>query len=465
MTRILYWNIENFGINKFANPSNKRPRKGQGGLTFQQAAAQRRQVLARVLNAAAPDIIVVVEVSSGDSSPNDLATMTGGMEGCIDLLARLRAANPGMGWRLVPPLRIGTGGKAESVGVFYRGVTTIPGPHVITRTFTGPNRWTGGYAGNSVAAGVAAAYPAAAGGNPDIQAMLVPPGSAVRVIPAGAQYNVGVNEDRVAARTSFQIDNNGAAGGGINYGVFREPYMVTFSERNGTTGAVRNLTLFAIHSPALVGNPQVFITYLANTWEVATPNGGTEVRVVCGDFNVNLLNPNGTDAQQYAQLTATGYQLLLTPGGAPPANLDLWRGYFATHIKPKNKTAASRFLWSQNLGNQSPYPGYGYIGSDFVANFFSIDNILVRPAPGGGTNFTIMNTVVGTPLNAGGTVPPAGASAGVRPMGNSFTNAFAWPPTPNGVVYNLGLATNLTSWANYGYVRSTSDHFALYAEV
>ena len=460
MTKILVWNIENFGVNKFANPSRKRPR-GVGGMTYAQASAFRRQVLQRVMNAALPDILIVIEVSSGDSTPNALATLTGGMDGCVDLLTRLRANNPV--WRLVPPLRIGQGGKAESMGVFFRATSPVAGGGLITRYFTGPNLWTGGYNGTSVRVGVSAAYPAAAGGNPDIDDMLVPGGGVPRVIPVGAQYNVGVAENQVAARTAFRLWNsaNDTADGGIDYGVFREPYMVTFAEHNSNTNAVRNLTLFGVHSPAAVGNPEVFITYLANTYEIMTANVGTEVRVVCGDFNVNLLDATGNDAQVYAPMA--GYTVLLTPGAPPPGNVDLFRGYFTTHIKPKNKSAASRFLWSQ-VGNPSPYPGYGYFGSDFVPNFFSVDTILVRPAPGA-PNTTILNAVVGTPFNAGGTVPPAGAPAGVQAMPSSFTNAALWPPTPNAANYNLGLAGNLTSWANYGYVRSTSDHFALYADV
>ena len=431
-----------------------------GGMTRQQASAFRSQVLVRVVNAANPDIIMVVEVSSGDSSPNDLASMTGGMAGCVDLLTRIQAALPA--WRLVPPLRIGQGGKAESIGVFFRATSTVAG-QVINRFFTGPNLWTGGYNGTSVAAGVAAAYPAAAGGNPDINAMLVPPPTVARQIPAAALYNGNVAENQVAARTKFSLWDQATDGadGAIQYGEFREPYMVSFTEQNTVTGVLRDLTLFGVHSPAVVGDPAVFVTYLANTYEVMRANVGTETRVVCGDFNVNLLDPAGNDAQVYADMA--GYQVLLTPGAGPPANVDWFRGYFATHIKPRTPTAASRLLWSDGA-NASAYPGYGYFGSDFVANFFSVDNILVRPAPAA-PNTTVLNPVVGTPYTAGGVAPPAGAPIGTRPMAHSFTNALGWPPTPNAAPYTLALSSNLRSWANYGYVRSTSDHFALYADV
>lgn len=163
MTRLLVWNIANFGINKFNNPFHGRT-QWSGGLTQFQASKWREQVFARVLHATQPDIIAVIEVSSGDLMPYYLATLTGGMEGCVYVLNALRAtpAFAAGNWRLVPPLRIGQGGKAELVGVFFRGTTGG-----VTRYFTGPKYpRPGGLAGQSVrpGLGVAAAYPA--GGHP-----------------------------------------------------------------------------------------------------------------------------------------------------------------------------------------------------------------------------------------------------------------------------------------------------------
>jgi hypothetical protein len=149
-------------------------------------------------------------------------------------------------------------------------------------------------------------------------------------------------------------------------------------------------------------------------------------------------------------------------------NLAPYEGYFATHIKraPTSKTAASRFLWSQNLANQSFYPSYGYIGSRFVANFYSIDNILVRPLGMHAYNTTIMNPIVGTPFNQ--VAMPAGAPPiGTIPIGTAFTNppAGGWPNSPAAGVYTLGRANMLCSWANYSHIYSTSDHFALYSVI
>jgi hypothetical protein len=249
MTRVLFWNIENFALNKIFSVALKRQR-GHGGLTDAQAALARRTVINAVNAAAQADIIVIVEVSSGDNWPNALASQTGGMEAMVYIQNRFNnpaVALPG-GWGLVPPLYTGTGGRAETVGILYRRTNNAGTIH---RYFTGPNIWTGGYGGASADPGLGlapAAYPAPVmvGAGIDINAMLVPPGfGGVRAIPGGAQHNAGLNENVVAARIAFD-DTFGAP---IAFGGLREPFMATFTETNAGGVVQRNLTIFGIHSP------------------------------------------------------------------------------------------------------------------------------------------------------------------------------------------------------------------------
>ncbi|MNN60227.1 hypothetical protein D3C81_1753960 [compost metagenome] len=100
-----------------------------------------------------------------------------------------------------------------------------------------------------------------------------------------------------------------------------------------------------------------------------------------------------------------------------------------------------------------------------VSNFFSIDNMLVNPlVPGNNYQFTVMNPVSGTPFTVAGAMP-AGVPIGTRPLAAQFTNVpagMAWPQSP-AAVYAVGQARTLNGWANYGYLRSTSDHLALFA--
>ena len=478
MTRVLFWNIENFGLNKIFSPSRVR-RMGHGGLTDAQAAAQRRVIIQAVLNAANPDIIVVIEVSSGDNHPNALATQTGGMEAMANIQFQLNASGlfPG-GWNLVPPLYTGVGGVSESVGILYRRQNSAG---TTFRFFTGPNIWTaGGYAGTSQdpATGLAPApYPVPAMvGQVNIHSMLVPPlpppavaPTVPRAIPAVAQHNAGLNENVVAARIYF--DNT--MGAPVAFAGLREPFMATFTETGPGPGFAlqRDLTLFGIHSPPNGVAATAYMLLLATIQEIVGPLGANETRVIGGDFNRNLLAANGTASGAYAALTGAGYTLLIAPtAGGIPVNVDQYIGYFSTHIRGASKTATSKFLWSDPASAApSAYPGYGYVGSNFVTTpFYAIDNILVWPHRGAPYNYntTIMNTVVGTPMNAVAMPadnPPVGAIAMAHQFG---APGGAWPPAPGAPNYvGIGAATNLVSWANYRRIKNTSDHFGVVADV
>jgi hypothetical protein len=367
---------------------------------------------------------------------------------------------------LVPPLRVGRrpGSKPETVAVIYQGVSGG-----VRRYFTGPNLWVGGANGHSTAPGfgvVGNAYPAAR----NLDTMLVPPvvpAVPVRNIPGGALYNGGLAENVVAARTRFRLA--GAPAYWVDYQIYRPPYMATFTEADALGNVQRNLSLFAVHSPAVSGDAGVFIVYLQNTQDVVAGLGANETRIIGGDFNLSVLAPDGGPSNVYAPLGPHYVPLLQSAGAPPAANLRAYRGYFATHIKPKpgTNTEATQFLWSDATTN-APYPGYGYIGSDQVANFYSIDNILVWPHQGAPYNYqtTVMNSIVGTPFNAVAPIP-GGAPPGTAALAQQMNNApVGWPPAPNAPrVPNIGGRNSLTSWDNYGYQKSTSDHFAVFAVV
>jgi hypothetical protein len=473
MTRMLIWNIQQFSINKiFSSSTVVNP--GHGGLSDQLTAIQRKQLIVYVLAATQPDIIVVVEVSSGENIAGDLATPTGGIESValMQYFFNQHAGTPG-GWNAVPPLYVGTGGRAETIGIFYRRTNNAG---TITRYFTGPNIWTGGLAGSSVPPGGGAPPAAPATGLPlplgtvNVNGMLQPTGSgAVRMIPAGALHNAGVAENLVAARVNF----DDAMGQPIDFQGLRQPYMATFTEANTVGGAVqRDLTLFAIHAPPNNVAAAAYINGLSTMPDAVGALGPNETRVIGGDFNINLLAANGTASGAYNPLTnaPNAYTLLLSPtAGGVPANLDQYRGYFSTHIRGKHNTADSLFLWSNGVGQPSDYPGYNYVGSDFtVVPVYSIDNVLVWPFVGPLANYqtTIMNPVTGTPLTANGAPadnPPTGVIA-MAPLWGAPPGG--WPPSPTAPDYpGIGPAKNMTGWNNYGRIRSTSDHFGIYVTI
>ncbi|WP_339425730.1 hypothetical protein [Pseudomonas proteolytica] len=452
MTRVLYWNIESFGYNKIRPLTTKRDRTG--ALIPDLNAADRLALILAHITAFNPDIFVVVETASGPSNgPGSLISPTGGWQGCVELLLRIRNLT-GLAWNLIPPLVVGQAGRAEGVAVFYKPVIPAGGGVAAgRRLFTGPNAWSP--AGNGISFNPTVLPAPAAGNYPLLQTNTCFT-VAGRAIPPTALNPGNPIESQCAARVDF-VDNLGAP---INYGGLRQPYMVTFCETvDGPPVVVqRNLTLFAIHSPPQYVAANAYLNGLANVRDISAALGALETRVITGDFNVNLLSQNGNDPLRYAPLTGLGYALQLQPpAAAPPPTLDAYMGYFATHLKSKNST----IFWSTNVG-VVPYPGYRYIGSSSSSNLYSIDNILVRGGAAG--NFTIANTVVGIPLNVVNPAP-GGAPMGVVAIASDFqVPPLGWPPSP-APAFVAGDRQRFRGWRNMGHIRSTSDHLALFVTV
>ncbi|MDR7377106.1 hypothetical protein J2X19_001764 [Rhodoferax ferrireducens] len=460
MTRIVYWNISKFGTNKIADP--KHPL----------SSVARRNLIRSVITAAQPDILVVGEVSARRSYPPGMLTSGAGLDVCTTLLAWLRGIAGD--WRLVPPLVVGRIGSAEAVAIFYRGMIGAAG----TRIFTGPY-WSSGTIpaySSPPGAGVPApgnAYVGAAA------ALLVPS----RTVPAGGLFNPGAEENRLAACIDFHMaPAAGMAGWTIDFINRRQPYMCTFCETDAA-GAVRNLTLIAVHPPP--GAPDAILATLAASQEIQRALGANEIRIVLGDFNMPLLNADGTPANPYG-LPATFVPALRMQGPVPANHLDSYKGYATTHIKQPWRWNPVENKWDQTanffsaIGTTREYPGLGYFGAAGFQNFYSIDNILVEQAaaPAAGYPSTVANTVVGTPY----TDPFGRAVANNLPLGvinfarhfinpppilaAPFTN-FPWGAALEGTApgFALGLNSNLISSPNYAHIYDTSDHFAVCADV
>ncbi len=438
MTRVLFWNIEKFRKNKIEDPSisasvgTKKRRVDPNQASTALKAADRFTVIKRIILATNPDIVVIVELSSEKSPTPQMDSGGTGVAGAKVLLTWLRGLSAE--WRLVPPLKVGDDPKTEAVGVFYKGQTGT-----LQRFFTGPNFWTGGLGGFSCVptyAPTPGAYDAG-----DVNMMLVPPGSAPRQVPPGAAYCGGQMENTLAARVTFrELGNPDFV---LNYGIYRPPYMVTFTEQNAT-GIVRNLTVFGVHTPPKDGTySEGYPAYLADTEEVTGDLRALETRIIGGDFNLPLLKTNGTQTNLYAPLTVNDYTLLLT-SLFPNAQMDrTGQGFYMTSLRRGKST-----IW------QYSYPGYDYFSQSY-------DNILVRPFnPAQVYATTVMNPVVGTPYqgNPNGTAgAPVLGSLMQAPIVDPWPAALLDPPE-NQQKY-------LCVWNNFGHLRSTSDHFGVFADV
>lgn len=448
MTRVLFWNIENFGINKIANPSAA-PEPGTTNLTQAQASQQRLNYVRDLLTAAKADIVVVIEVSTGNDAPGRLCRDSG-LEGSIRLLTEIRNVYNN-GWMLVPPLQTGTG---EAVSVFYQSKL---------RYFTGPYLWPGGPAAISTAPGVGAT-----GAYPDELKNRMPD----RAIPKDAQHNAKVAENRCAARIGFTYRaGHPHKKQQINWGTTRRPYMVTFAETDKAIAptVLRDLTLFAIHAPAKYLPAVVNMKRLKNMAEIDDAPAEMEARLVIGDFNLNLMNKAFAKTADYELLEEIEYKLALAPAEPLPASLEGYAGYFATHIRGRNSASC----WSSQ-GKTVYYPGYDYIGSDTIANLYAIDNAYTKHGananPPAVNNVTILNAIARTPFLVGkkgvqkyGSGPP-----GTVPM----PRLMDWPgparpmyPPAQGPPQTIGLVKDFRSWDQYGRIRSTSDHLPLVIDI
>ncbi|UIJ71029.1 hypothetical protein [Aurantimonas sp. HBX-1] len=455
MTRILYWNIEKFAANKMANPSTKRQRGAS--MTAAQASAARLAYINTHWGITAggvlsrPDIIVIVEVATGYDGPGILARGSG-PDGALALLVALRAVTGNANWMLVPPLQTG---PREAVAVYFDSSNLV---------FTGPWLWPGG-----VGPAIAPLAPGVFGPALPTVAYAAPFAGALPVaaVPAGT-INTGTAQDQLAACTDFTYAAaHMNAGTAVNFGALRTPYWVSFAEMSGggALPVVRNISLFCIHSPASAAAGQ-YLTDLADLAEITDGIAANEVRVVLGDFNVNLLNNNATKTRNASYTAmAANYALGIDRPGGPPAPIDGWLGYFATHIKRGNGST----YWT--TGTQTDYyPGYGYIGSTIYQNFYSIDNILARYGAGvaaGGpmTDVTVLNGVVGSRYNVIAAPVPGNPPIGTYDLPIYMAGAPFAAPAAQAPAFSAGRRSAFNGWNNYGRIRSTSDHLAIVADI
>lgn len=461
MTRILYWNIENFAENKI-NSVDVRNRQVGSTVTRAEASRKRRDYVEQVVRTVRPDVFVVVEIESAPHRGAGQLAVEAGARGCLTLLGHLRTVLPAENWDLVPPLQTGPN---EAVAVFYRHDRL---------TFCGPSLWPGGL-GPSVRADDPQARPP--GNYPALMDGALPAGA---LVPRDGHWpNAGQCVRQCAANTSYEWSLAQAADGigRFDWGAReRAPYQVCFLETPTLVPPIpvpappapdantRVLTVFAVHAPAHAGVAEEYLRNLSRLAEITEGQGPHEVRVVVGDFNVNLMDDQFAPVAAYGWLTSLGtpYRLLLRPPVPPPQPpFAGFADYFATHIRHRY----SAVCWSTQAERRVA-PGYGYTGSDYGPPASAIDNAFVRhgaavKAPE--ARFTIINPVVGSPYTAvGGGVP--NGSVHLDRLINVPASVLGHAPdvAPD---YAPGLASNFRAWDNYGYLRSTSDHLPLVMDV
>lgn len=472
MARILYWNINNFSLNKVDDPNNPAD-----------SHDRRAHIVDEVMRGlpAPPDIFVIVEVFARtlEVGTEGVPVIGNARAGALELLRYIRQqlhAN----WMLVPPVWSGSFGFGEGVAVYYDSNTM---------RFTGPYRYGPDFrtAGRTRTGAwrtppTERACPLADTAQPAMTPPLPPAWiTGPQNYPAAWNNSLGTrvggglpNERQCAGQYEFYT----AAGARISFpsSFHRSPFLTTFRDLN-VGGAGLTIKLFAMHTSPGFANRAV--EQLPNVLELAPALN--EVSVVVGDFNADSFNSRAAYDGLIGPVggPAGPMTMLFTPdnGGATRANR---RPYLLTHYLP---TSIATPNGTQGGVAASPlhdvYPRFGYMGTmggflfQTPTNAAAIDNVLMEY--GGGTavapvahNATIVNKVVGTPY-AGVAPPPANVTAeltGGLASASSLANGI---PQPNGedstAGGNAALVTQFQSWVNFGRIRSTSDHLPLVVDI
>ncbi len=486
MTKILYWNVNKFSLNKI-----------QGGSRPQQSASRSDYILQNIFAANMPDIFVIVEVTApnADVAWEGILSHGGGGIGAGELLTRIRNLPiPGVdmrSWCLVPPLCTGFKGCREMIAVYYNSARL---------QFVGPYIW--------------AEIPEHVVANPILLYQSRPPVPEEAMVPTyyPSTYdepwnlclpdrripdrpdlpfvvpNTGLNENEVAGKWWWKeiggadFPDEYVEYNGMNFPNpdNRKPLLTQFLDLEEN----RMIRVYSLHtSPASAVRAVKKLTYLegidstvAMTDAQRNANNYT-VDVIVGDFNVDTFNAfvQLPDNNAYYNLIHRNHFIMQFP---PYQNnnyqVDLTlQPVRLTHFLPlRRATPFNATGTTTNDPTANVYPRFGYMGStggrgfQQTTNTAAIDNILTRYGeqcvPPAQYNPTIVNTVVGSPYGA----VPVNFTYPVQ-MANPVPCP---PPQPGGYSRTAANAPLMSDnfqniWNNFKRTYSTSDHMALVIDV
>jgi hypothetical protein len=427
------WNIQNLGITRI-KPSVADPGRRRAVFILQTIA---------MVN---PDILVVLEVKSGMPHPRAtrgyvITANTGGMAVQI-ILSCLRKFQPAADWRLVPPLLSGTQGKKEGVAVFFKNsLVNFRGPQQITAGTLDNTDKLYQFAGDVVG-----------GAKPPYQAPW--DDSLPNTVPVGNPIgNPPRQQNQLCGKPLF--DNPAHPGTPLGFPTVsdRSPFLTVFREVAGTN---RTISVLACHLPPHTQPASQAITTIMGLPEIAQPLAADEVRVICGDLNVNfedMANIATLARINLANIPRVGaaptqYDLLhlITPSvykKVSAANLD-------GHPTDFNVVSTGWDIANKRYRNPGTPQALDVIFAAFGAN--------AAPVPAAALG-DVLNRVVNTPYQP----PPLPAGAIPEAMQMTIAEQLAYratarPPllTPDEVFRRM---------ENYGKIRGASDHMPVYGDI
>lgn len=425
MTRIMSWNIQDLSIKKL-------------WATDEDPNILRARYIVDTIERVAPDILVVVEVETAMPHPwagrGFVVGETSGGPAVRMLLSELRIRDGGADWRLVPPLLSGSQGKKEGIAVFFKNsVVEFRGPQQVDTTNLGGKDYqrNGGVAG---------------GANSPYLApwdWVLP-----ETVPGGpAIGNPARRQNQLCGKPYF--DDPDHAHGVLEFPTAgsRSPFLTVFREIGGVN---RIITILGCHLPPHTQPASQAVDKMLKIPEMFGPIGPEEVRVICGDFNINFF-----DAAKIERWN----KLILT-------NVTRSADGSTTHYQMRNWLAPSvhKGVWAASLAGiptnfdvistgwdiaKNQYRDPGVLQSlDAVFAVFGAGN---APWPPG----RVLNRVANTPYQA--PLPPGGIpEAMAAPLATQLANRAGDPSTSDEVFRRI---------ENYGKIRGASDHMSVYGDV
>lgn len=434
--RIMMWNVENFSISKRNNNTWDRNQ-----LRWNHILDTIRQVN--------PDIFVLIEVGSGGVAAGAIAT-GGAAAGVLRLFDDLNSPPPPPVFSVVPPIVSGKGGKREGIAIFFKHANLrFTGPWVWNGTASSPPRLRTGTVTRSPYNGNwAAALPNTHNQN-----------------EMAGQWMFSdtptASDPRAAATNYFPSEGN------------RSLFLTDFLDTSVTPN--RRISLFAIHSPPQPNLAVKIPGVLAEVREVKSAPGANEVKVILGDFNINVRNH--AQRVSFNDLSETFFppgkraradhpRYIIHNINTPTVLKGVSGKSRITGMTYKHTARIAASIHDQAL----PPPYYDYIGTDIFngGEMLALDNILTRhgQTAGNAANFHVVNRVYQNPAQF--PYPPD--------LGLMNNGAVAATIPLIRARYRIGSANQDTSSANsffrnygrfgkIGAARGASDHMALVIDV
>lgn len=430
-TRIMAWNIQDLTLKKL-QPSDADP-------SYYRAKYILQSVLLSLNRK--PDIFVVIEVETGvpdvrvGAQSFVVADNSGGPAVRL-ILNALRYADEDADWRVVPPMISGSERRKEGIAVFFNNDrVNFRGPLQLETFTVGEGReQRKSFQRASGIGGQAPTYlPPWENALPDQK-------------PAGPDIGNGLKQNQLAGKVLW---DNPHGQGLLNFpdAGTRSPFYTSFIEKGG---AGRTINLMSVHLPPNTNKAAQAVTNLMSLPQMSGPMSVGEVRVLCGDFNINFQNPDR----------------VLKWNPMIMRNIQRSDGT-TTHFSMLNWTAPS-LLKPVDLATLAGTPDhFDYMSSgwrvdrqqdedDFLRlvsydAIFAAFNAGSAPWPPG----YVMNRVAGTPWTTNPTVTSA--------MDRSISDLQNWARN-----WHAPLVTQTDLFQrveNFGKIRGTSDHLAVYADV